>query len=180
MTASGLGALPLAPGSLDDALNGIGYAVLDSAALPSFCALVRGEIDGLHTRGLLQASANKLATSRSEGVVAPDAGHVLAKRGVWELDVVLRGDVVAPDALEACPTLAHWYATECTAMLHTLQAAFPAAHLTGLVRCPPHAEPLTPQRVPQPPCTHGRPGARASDALHHRGLPAAALVRRTR
>jgi hypothetical protein len=50
----------------------------------------------------LQPSLNKLTTARTaEG--APAAGATLPKRGVWELDVVVNGEIRSPAALAMSP-----------------------------------------------------------------------------
>jgi hypothetical protein len=74
--------------------------VADISHLPTQ-DVVRSEIELLHDIGLLEPSKNKLTTSRnSDGSSA--AGHELPKKGVFELDLVVNGEVRAPHALVRC------------------------------------------------------------------------------
>ena len=103
-----LGVAPLitAP-SLSQQLEETGWAVCSDAASPAFCAAVRAEICSLHSTGQLSASLNRVATERGSNATDGD-GHLCAKHGVYELDVLLDGAVVAPAALKASPALTAW------------------------------------------------------------------------
>lgn len=170
-----LGAAPLRGAArLSSALQETGFAVSEHAAGGAFCAAVRADIEALHAASLLQRSLNRVVTARqraggaaeapSAAAPTPDEGHLCEKAGIHELDIVLNGTLVRPDALEAAPTLREWLGDSarggsrdggsrdgggadpdggagtsaptsgCAALLAQLNAAAPWLALTHLVR----------------------------------------------
>lgn len=119
------------PTSFSSSLQELGYCIVERAASASFCAAVRAEVEALAAARVLQPSLNRVATDRSGN------GAMVHKAGVSELDVVLGGELVAPSALEASPSLSAWWASGragggCAALRASLNDAAPWLRLTRL------------------------------------------------
>ena len=123
--------LPLAEGSLTKRLETCGFAVFDHAAGAVFADACRGEVLALYRKGLLGPSRNKLATAKGEGGVVT-AGHELPKRGVFELDLVVNGEVREPAALRQCPAIEQLLRIEGPGLAARISAAYPRLQLTGI------------------------------------------------
>jgi len=127
----GLAHLPVQPQSLTERLETSGFVVFDNAAGPAYCATVRQEIMTLFEAGLLQPSKNKLATRRhSDGTVAD--GHELPKIGVFELDLVVNGEVRAEHVLGMAPCINKFWLEDGPKLVRRLTTACPTLALSGI------------------------------------------------
>ena len=112
-------------------LETVGFVCFDGAASPLYCSTIRSEIELLHENGLLVASKNKLTTARNDdGTTA--TGHELSKVGVYELDLVVNGELRAPHAVAMSPCINQFYTVDGPELVAKLTKAYPALNLTGI------------------------------------------------
>ena len=127
----GLTQLPIEPQSLSERLETCGFVAFDNAAGVEYCSAVRQEIMLLFEAGMLGPSKNKLATKRSETGTVSD-GHELPKIGVFELDLVVNGEVCAPHALSIAPCINKFWLEDGQKLVDSLTAACPILELRGI------------------------------------------------
>lgn len=123
--------------SLDEHLRVRGFRELlpdmsaaASAAYAAFTSQLRADVEACMAAGSLLPSQNRLATRRHEGRVVD--GKVLAKTGVWELDVVLEGRVVRQDVLDRCPAIAAFHESYGESLVARLNDACGSLKLTNV------------------------------------------------
>jgi hypothetical protein len=118
-------------GIVQQALDQVGFAVLDGAFGYEFCDVIRDEITALFDADMLRASGNKL-----HGTAIGDDGqrvqHVLMKPQVLERDIVLNGKVVFEEAWSLAPSLKHFYEHQSGALVDALNRLYPNLSLRGI------------------------------------------------
>jgi len=106
-----------------------GFRELLGGARAGYCRAVRDEIEELFAGGFLVPSRNKLTAARDEkGRIT--AGFVRRKPGVHELDLVLEGAVVAPQALAICPSIQRFHEELAPKLIDVLHAVHPELRIT--------------------------------------------------
>eukprot|EP00041_Stephanoeca_diplocostata_P014044 m.252131 g.252131 ORF g.252131 m.252131 type:complete len:674 (-) comp19555_c0_seq1:426-2447(-) len=132
MVPCGLSSIPVSHNSLTDSLESCGFVVFDNAAGSQYANALRKEILDLFRDGSLQPSLNKLATARdASGVVS--SGHELQKSGVWELDVVVNGEVRAPWVFKKAPCVSQFFHRDGPQLARLLTRGHPQLKLLDTV-----------------------------------------------
>ena len=112
-------------------LEATGFVTMDGVSGGTgWAGRVAQEIEGLHASRLLVESFNKLTTQRGAG--GESEGTVIPKKHIFELDLMLANQIVAPDALKLCPAITEFVDTHGPEIACRLNEACPALRLTGV------------------------------------------------